>query len=79
MNNINISTRLILAFGLAYLFMLVIAFIAFSGWEHAHEIIITLLVVGGCVGTIIGVYFVRSITQPLSIAIEITKKLHQGI
>ncbi|MHB8849219.1 MAG: methyl-accepting chemotaxis protein, partial [Burkholderiales bacterium] len=78
MNNINIGTRLTLAFGLAYAFMVMIALIAFSGWDHALSIVIAILVVGGITGFIIGMYFVRSITHPLRKAIEITNKIASG-
>ena len=78
MNNINISTRLALAFGLCFLFMIVIALIAFSGWEHAQLIVIALLVVGAVMGIVIGTLFVRSITGPLRQAIAITHKIADG-
>ncbi|WP_124950909.1 methyl-accepting chemotaxis protein, partial [Sulfuriferula thiophila] len=78
MNNINISTRLTLAFGLSYLFMIVIALIAFSGWESAKIIVMTLLVVGALMGSVIGVLFVRSITGPLRQAIQVTQQISQG-
>ncbi len=78
MNNISISTRLVLAFGLAYAFMVMIALIAFSGWDHAFVAVVAILVLGGIVGFVIGVYFVRSVTHPLRKAIEITNKIAAG-
>ena len=78
MNNINISTRLALAFGLCYLFMILIALIAFSGWENAKTITVILLGAGAIMGTIIGVIFVRGITAPLRQAIDITHRIAAG-
>ena len=78
MNNINISTRITLAFGLSYVFMVVIALISFSGWESAKMIVVVLLVSGALLGSVIGVLFVRSITGPLRQAIQVTNQIAQG-
>lgn len=78
MNNINISTRLALAFGLCYLFMIIIALIAFSGWENAKMITVLLLLISAVLGTFIGVIFVRGITGPLREAIDVTHKIAKG-
>ncbi|MEQ1667593.1 MAG: HAMP domain-containing protein, partial [Sulfuriferula sp.] len=78
MNNMHISTRLILAFGLAYLFMIVIALIAFSGWENALSITVALLVLGAIFGVLIGAVFVRSITNPLRAAITVAQQISAG-
>lgn len=78
MNNINISTRLALAFGLCYLFMILIALIAFSGWENAKTITVILLGAGAILGTLIGMIFVKGITGPLRKAIDITHKIALG-
>ena len=78
MNNIHISTRLILAFGLAYLFMIVIALIAFSGWEYALSITVALLALGAVFGVLIGTVFVRSITNPLRDAIAVAREISAG-
>jgi methyl-accepting chemotaxis sensory transducer len=58
--------------------MIVIALIAFSGWENAQIIVIALLVVGAVMGIVIGTLFVRSITGPLRQAIEITHRIAAG-
>ncbi len=78
MNNISISMRLGVAFGLAYLFMLVLTLVAFSGLPHAVAIDVTLLVLGGGLGVWLGNIFVRSITVPLRSAIEITDHIAKG-
>ncbi len=78
MNNIGVGVRLGLAFGLAYLFMVVLTLVAFSGVEHALAIVIGLLVLGGILGVIIGIVFVRSITDPLCKAVEVSNQIAKG-
>ncbi len=78
MNNIAVGTRLGLAFGLAYLFMVVLSLVAFSGWQHAQMIVVILLALGGVLGIFIGIIFVRSITDPLCKAVDISNKIAKG-
>lgn len=78
MNNISIGMRLVLAFGMAYVFMIIQVLVAFSGWSHALAASIALLLMGGVIGIAIGIVFVRSITSPLCKAVEISKRIANG-
>ena len=78
LKNLSIGMRLGMAFALAYLFMIVIALVALSGWSMAVEVTIGLLVVGVVLGSMIGVVFVRSITEPLRMAVEVSNQIAAG-
>ncbi len=78
LKNLSIGMRLGLAFALAYLFMVVIALVALSGWSMAVEATIGLLVIGVVFGVMIGIVFVRSITEPLRQAVDVAKQIAEG-
>lgn len=78
LKNMSIGLRLGLAFGLAYLFMIVIALIALSGWSFALQATIGLLLIGAVIGIVIGLVFVRSITDPLHAAVEVARQIAAG-
>ncbi|WP_174237442.1 methyl-accepting chemotaxis protein [Sulfuriferula nivalis] len=58
--------------------MIVIALLAFSGWEYAMTATIVLLLVGAIFGFLIGIVFVRSITTPMRAAIAVTNQIAKG-